>query len=395
MAPAGRWFPLFPREAMPIESSSSIATLPGPTEAVPRAAKAGEQGDGADVPELSHYAGILARGFRMIGKIARLIRDSVAAFIDDGALSHGAAISYYTIFAIGPLLLIAIGIAGLAFGQAAAQGAIVGELSGLMGQQSAEAIQSMLQSAGKGQSGTIATMIGVATLLVTATGVFVEMQTSLNAIWKAQPRTSAVSRLIRARLVSLGLILALGFLLMVSLAASAALSALGSYLNGILPAIRLLLYLANFTVSFVLIALLFAAIYKFLPDTPIAWRDVSIGAVVTTLLFTVGKSLIGVYIGSSKVASTYGAAGALIVILLWIYYSAQIFLLGAEFTKCYAHRHGSKTLYGMPTPLDLDPHTRPPVTQESGQPAKNARFLATFVSSLVLFSTLARELRRR
>jgi membrane protein len=296
----------------------------------------------------------------MIGKIARLIRESIAAFIDDEALTHGAAIAYYTIFAIAPVLLIAIVIAGLAFGQAAAQGAIVDQLSGLMGKQSAEAVQSMLQSASNGYSGTIATIIGIATLLLTASGVFVEMQTSLNAIWKAEPSNSTVSRLIRARLVSLGLIMALGFLLMVSLAASAALTALGSYLNGILPAIRLMLYVGNFIVSFVLVALLFAAIYKFLPDTPIAWRDVAIGAVVTTLLFTVGKWLIGLYIGSSRVASTYGAAGALIVLLLWIYYSAQIFLLGAEFTKCYAHRHGSKTFHGMPTPLDQDPQAHPP-----------------------------------
>lgn len=288
----------------------------------------------------------------MIGKIARLIKESIAAFIDDEALSHGAAIAYYTIFAIAPVLLIAIAIAGLAFGQAAAQGAIVDQLSGLMGKQSAEAVQSMLQSASNGYSGTIATIAGIATLLITASGVFVEMQSSLNAIWKARPDTSTVSRLIRARLVSLGLIMALGFLLMVSLAASAALTALGSYLNDILPAIRLLLYIGNFIVSFVLVALLFAAIYKFLPDTPIAWRDVAIGAVVTTLLFTVGKWLIGLYIGSSRVASTYGAAGALIVLLLWIYYSAQIFLLGAEFTKCYARRHGSRAEEARRAPPD-------------------------------------------
>jgi membrane protein len=279
----------------------------------------------------------------MVGKITGLIGQSVSAFLADGALSHGAAIAYYTIFALAPVLLIAIAIAGLVFGHDAAQGAIVVQLSGLMGQQSAEALQSMLKSASTARSSMLATVIGVATLLITATGVFSEIQTSLNAIWRAEPRTSAVSRLIRARLVSLGLVLALGFLLTVSLAMSAALAALGTYLNGVFPAISVLLHIANFTISFALMALLFAAIYKFLPDTSIAWRDVVTGAIATSLLLTIGKSLIGLYIGSSQVASSYGAAGALIVVLMRIYYSAEIFLLGAEFTKCYAHSHGSRS----------------------------------------------------
>jgi membrane protein len=279
----------------------------------------------------------------MFGKITRLIGQSVSAFLADGALSHGAAIAYYTIFALAPVLLIAIAIAGLAFGHDAAQGAIVAQLSGLMGEQSAEALQTMLKSAAGSSSSTVATVIGVVTLLVTATGVFGEIQTSLNAIWRAEPRSSAVSRLIRARLVSLGLVLALGFLLTVSLALSAALAALGTYLGGVFPAIRMILHIANFLISFALMALLFAAIYKFLPDTWIAWRDVATGAIATSLLLTIGKSLIGLYIGSSQVASSYGAAGALIIILLWVYYSAEIFLLGAEFTKCYAHSHGSRS----------------------------------------------------
>ncbi len=286
----------------------------------------------------------------MVGKIAGLISQSVAAFIADGALTYGAAIAYYTIFAIAPVLLIVIAVAGLAFGHDAAQGAIVAQLSGLMGQQSAEALQSMLRSVHSSGSGTLATIVGIVTLLITASGVFGEMQTSLNAIWKARPNTSAVSRLIRARIVSLGLVMALGFLLMVSLALSAALTAVGSYLNDFFPGIHLLLQILNFIISFLLISLLFAAIYKFLPDTPIAWRDVAIGALATALLFTVGKTLIGLYIGSSQVASSFGAAGALIVILMWIYYSAQIFLLGAEFTKCYAHSHGSKSAAGHRTP---------------------------------------------
>jgi membrane protein len=272
----------------------------------------------------------------ILGKAAVLIRRTILAFIEDGALSRGAAIAYYTIFSIAPVLVIVIAIAGLIFGREAAQGEIVRQLSGLMGQDSAEALEAMIRSASNRQSGVTATIIGTATLLLTATGVFGEMQTSLNAIWKAQPSTSTVSQLVRARIASLGLIVALGFVLMVSLVVSAALTALGSYLQSVFPGVHFLLQALNFVLSLVLISALFAAIYKILPDTPIAWRHVIAGAVVTALLFTIGKTIIGLYIGSSKVASSYGAAGALVVVLLWVYYSAQIFLLGAEFTKIYA-----------------------------------------------------------
>ena len=189
-------------------------------------------------------------------------------------------------------------------------------------------------------SGTLATIIGIGTLLLTATGAFGEIQTSLNAIWKAEPSAN-LSQLVRARLLSLGLVVTLGFLMLVSLAVSAALTALGDYLNSLFPAGHLLMSTISFVISLTLIAVLFAVIYKVLPEKPIAWRDVVIGAVVTALLFTIGKSVIGLYIGSSNVASSYGAAGALLIILLWVYYSAQIFLLGAEFTRAYAERHGS------------------------------------------------------
>ncbi len=337
----------------------------------------------------------------MFEKLARLVKATVAAFIADSALSHGAAIAYYTIFSIAPVLLIVIAIAGLVFGRDAAQGAIVAQMSGLMGQQSAEALQSMLKSASSTSSGTLGTIIGVVTLLVTASGVFGEMQTSLNAIWKAEPRSSTVSRLVRARIVSLGLIMVLGFLLMVSLALSAALAALGIYLQGVFPGMRILLQVANFAISFALISMLFAAIYKFLPDARIEWRDVTTGAAVTALLFTIGKTLIGLYIGSSKVASSYGAAGALVVILLWIYYSAQIFLLGAEFTKCYAHSHGSKTLgqaapradeaVSFPYPAASHAPSREGAAARSTEPG----FLLTILSGLIMYLTFAREWRRR
>ena len=271
-----------------------------------------------------------------------MLKETVLAFIEDGALSRGAAIAFYTVTSIAPVLLIVIAIAGLAFGRDAAQNAITAQLSGLMGQQTADVIQSVIASAGSKSSSIWATLVGMITLVLTASGVFGEMQTALNAIWKAEPKGTTVSRLIRARAASLGLVAALGFLLMVSLVVSTGLTAFGNYLDSVLPFGQVVLSVLNGVVSILLISLLFAAIYKVLPDRPIEWRDVAVGAMATGVLFTLGKSLIGWYLGSSAVASSFGAAGGLIVLLLWVYYSAQIFLLGAEFTKVFANRHGSK-----------------------------------------------------
>ncbi|MCK8784599.1 YihY/virulence factor BrkB family protein [Roseomonas sp. NAR14] len=272
----------------------------------------------------------------MLGNAWRLLKQTVVGFIEDEALSRGAAIAYYVVTSLAPVLIIVIAIAGLAFGEAAATGAIVHQLSGLMGEQSAELLQNLIRSASDRNSGIAASLVGVVILVVTASGVFGEMQASLNVIWRASPKGDTVARLLRARAVSLGLVAALGFLLLVSLVISAALTALGNYMSVYLPETALLLRLANMVVSFVLITMLIAAIYKVLPDCDLEWRDVGIGAVVTTLLFVFGKYLIGLYLGSSTVASSYGAAGALVIILIWIYYSAQIFLLGAEFTRAYA-----------------------------------------------------------
>src|ERR1044072_7180279 len=205
-----------------------------------------------------------------------------------------------------------------------------------MGDQAADVLQTALATASPKSSGVLATALGVVTLLATASGVFGEMQTALNRMWKAKPKSGTVSRLIRARAGSLGLVAALGFLLAVSLVVSAGLTALGTTLNAVLPFGEAILSVVNFLVSFLLLALLFAAIYKVLPDRAIAWRDVVMGAAVTALLFTIGKSLIGWYLGSSAVASSYGAAGGLIVLFLWVYYSTQVFLVGAEFTRAWA-----------------------------------------------------------
>jgi membrane protein len=270
------------------------------------------------------------------------VREGIEAFIADDALSRGAAISFYTVVSLGPVLFIVVAIAGLAFGEDAARGAIATELRDLMGRQSAELVQSVIQSAAGKSTGILASILGIITLLITVSGVFGEMQLALNAIWKARPpEGTTLSRLIRARAASLGLVAALGFLLLVSLVVSAILSGFGSYINAILPFGALILRTLDFVVSFALISVLFGAIYKVLPNVELTWGDVLVGAIATALLFNVGKSLIGFYLAHSATASSYGAAGALVIVSLWIYYSAQIFLLGAEFTKLYTDRHAS------------------------------------------------------
>jgi membrane protein len=271
-----------------------------------------------------------------------LLRDTVEGFIEDDGLSRGASIAYYTLFSIAPVLLVVVAIAGLVFGRDAAEGAIVTQLSTLMGRQTAEALQAMVESAAKPREGLLATITGVVVLIVATTGVFGEVQAGLNNIWKAAPsKSSTLSRLLRARLTSIGLVVTAGFLLTVSLATSAALASVSTYLKYVFPAAGTPLKVVDVVLSGLLIAGLFAAMFKVLPDTPIAWRDVGLGAVVTTILFESGKYAIAFYVGTSNVASSYGAAGALIVLLVWIYYSAQIFLLGAEFTRAFAKRYGS------------------------------------------------------
>ncbi|ESY27953.1 YihY/virulence factor BrkB family protein [Mesorhizobium sp. M1148] len=270
-------------------------------------------------------------------------KESILGFINDNALSHGAAMAFYAVTSLAPILLIVVAIAGLVFGHEAAQLALSAEIAGVMGSQTGDLLRSTIESASHRTAGTVATLVGIVTLFVTASGVFGEMQLSLNTIWKIDPPPMSVSRLVRARAASLGLVAALGFLLLVSLAASAAISALGAVINAHLPFGTIILASINGIVSFVLISALFAAIFKILPDRSLAWRDVAIGAAVTALLFTIGKSLIGWYIGTSAIASSYGAAGALLVVLLWVYYSSEIFLLGAEFTRAYSVRLGSRS----------------------------------------------------
>jgi membrane protein len=271
-----------------------------------------------------------------------LLKDTVTGFIDDEALSRGASIAYYTLFSIAPVLLVVIAIAGIAFGREAAEGAIVDQLSVMMGHRTAEALQGMIESAAKPREGTVATIIGVIVLLVATSGVFGEVQSAMNAIWKTRASAhSTLTRLMRARLASLGLVVTCGFLLTVSLATSAALAGLSTYLRYVFPDVQVVINVFDVVMSAILISGMFAAMFKVLPDTDIAWRDVAIGALASTILFEGGKYAIAFYIGQSNFTSSYGAAGALIVLLVWIYYSSQIFLLGAEFSRAYARRYGS------------------------------------------------------
>ncbi|MEJ8845277.1 YihY/virulence factor BrkB family protein [Variovorax rhizosphaerae] len=276
-------------------------------------------------------------------QLLALCCDAVSAWVDDFAPSMGAAISYYTMFSLAPLLVIVIAVAGALFGREAVQGEIVGQLGGLIGHDGATAVQGLVASASEPKRGLIAGGISIAVLLVGATTVFAELQSALDRIWHVPEadKPSGVWALLRARVLSFGLILGLAFLLMVSLLVSAGLAVLGNWTGGLMPGWEVLLQALNVVISLSVSTLLFAMIFKLMPTAPIAWRDVWIGAAVTAVLFEVGKSLIGLYLGKSGMTESFAAAGSLVVLLAWVYYAAQIFLLGAEFTKVYANAHGS------------------------------------------------------
>ena len=272
-----------------------------------------------------------------------LIKESFKGWQEDGALDLGAALAYYTIFSLAPLLLIVTGVAGLVWGREAVQGQLVSQLQGVVGPQGSQAIQTMIANAGRHGQGVIATVVGLVTILFGATGVFVQLQSAMDRVWNVEPRPGkGIWGFIRTRMLSFGMVLGIGFLLLVSLVVATAVTAFSTWVTGMMPGAKLLIEGVTFLVSFGIVTLLFAMIFKVLPDVTIAWRDVWVGAVATALLFTIGKFLIGLYLAKSSVASTYGAAGSLVVLLLWIYYSSQILFLGAEFTQVYATRYGSQ-----------------------------------------------------
>jgi membrane protein len=302
-----------------------------------------------------------------------LVKMSVVSWRQDHASSMGAALAYYTLFSIAPVLIIVIAVAGFFFGPEAARGEIVTQLRGLLGDDGATAVQGLLESASEPEEGLFATISSLALLLLGATTVFAELQSDLDRIWRAEAAKSisGLWAFLRARLLSFGMVLALAFLLLVSLVLSAGLAALGNWWGGWFEAWAILLEVINFIASFAITMGLFALIYKLLPRADIAWHDVWIGAAVTALLFAIGKFLIGLYIGRSGIASGFGAAGSFVVLLVWVYYSTQIFLLGAEFTWVYAHEFGSRR--GQPRPGRDE--TAPPKTRDAraeGRTAKTA-----------------------
>jgi membrane protein len=273
-----------------------------------------------------------------------IFRRALAGWWNDNVPRLGASLAYYTLFALAPVLVIAIAIGGLIFGAEAVRGEIVGQIQGLIGREGAKAVQSMLEGASRPSSSIAATVVGVITFFLAATGAFLELQTALNTIWHVEPKHdgSYLRVLIMQRVISFGLVVALGFLLVTSLLVSAALAAIHRYMGGAFPGVVVLWEALNVVVSLGVITLLFAMIYKVLPDVKLVWSDVWIGGLVTAGLFTIGKLLIGVYLGTASIASSYGAAGSVIVILVWVYYSAQIILLGAEFTRAYVEEFGRR-----------------------------------------------------
>jgi membrane protein len=277
-----------------------------------------------------------------ISDLPPLLWSTVKSFVSDNVPRLGASLAYYTLFSIAPVLLVVIAIAGAIYGEEAVRGEIVGQLSRLVGTEGARTVEALVENASKPKQGLVATVIGTVTFVLAATGVFLELQAALNLIWrvKAKPTPGLNLRsFLLVRLRSFGLLVSIGFLLLVSLAMSAALAALGGWLGRMAPELPTILRLVNLVLSFAVTTLLFGLLYRFLPDVRLGWKDVAVGAAATAILFNVGKELIGLYIGQSELGSVYGAAGSVMVLLVWVYYSSQVVLLGAEFTRHYTERH--------------------------------------------------------
>ena len=288
------------------------------------------------------------RSFRF-ADIRYLVAQSCASWSKHKAPRLGAALAFYTLLSLTPLLLIVVAALGLVFGRRTAQHEIVMQVQMLVGSQAGEAIDALLKGSRSSTQGIIATVVGLVTLLFSASGVMIELRDSLNTIWEipVAPSTDIRSKVfayVRERLLSFAMVLSVGFLLVVSLAVTSWIAALGELSASILPSTEVLLHLGNLLISLVVITGVFAAIYKVIPDIRLEWRDVILGAAVTSLLFTVGKSVLGVYLGKASIASSYGAFSSLVVLVLWVYYSGQIFFFGAEFTRNFAECYGSRPL---------------------------------------------------
>lgn len=286
----------------------------------------------------------LERAATAVSKVVwPLLRESCSSWLADNAPSLGAALAFYTVFSLAPALIVGVAVAGSLLGREAAEGEIMRQAQALVGAVPAQAIRAVIQSASRPTLGAFATTISIGTVLVGASGAFIELQNALNKIWKVQPRSASVLVCaIRQRCSSFALVIGVGLLLLMSVVLSAALAVAETLVGSLVPIPVLLLGVVDALLWFVITTLLFALIFKVLPDTKIAWNDVWIGAAVTSLLFTIGKIVIGMYLGRSMLASAYGAAGSFAVFLIGVYYSAQVFLLGAEFTHIYANRRGSR-----------------------------------------------------
>jgi membrane protein len=271
----------------------------------------------------------------------KLLQQTLAEWMEDGVPHLAAAIAYYTAFALAPVLVIAMAVAGLVFDRAQVRGEILGQMQQMLGAAGADLVGTLLDAAGNEERSLRALVVGVAAIVLAATGLFGELQYALNTVWDVPPREGGgVLGLLKGRFVSFTMVLGSGFLLLVSLLLSAALSAVGKYASGRLPEWAALLQVANFALGFAMTTVLFGMIYKVLPDVELRWRDVALGAAVTAALFTVGRFLIGLYLGRSSAGSAYGAAGSMAIMLLWVYYSAQVLMLGAEFTQVHARARG-------------------------------------------------------
>ena len=288
---------------------------------------------------------IIPRGVQLLTgyqprEIFRAFSQILSDWNDDKVPRLGASLAFYTLLSSAPLLLVVVAVAALAFGQRAARGQLVWEIRDLVGFDTAKAIQELVQNAYKPGSGLIATVVGIVTAMVGSTSVVVELRDALNTIWHVPPapntgRISSLVQVVKERFYSFGLILGAGVLLLLSLAMNAWVAATQKFFGAFLPLSPWILQAVTFAVSFAIIAFIFAAIYRFLPDVTLSWRDVTVGALVTAFFFEIGKQLIGLYLGRSTFSSAYGAAGSLVVLLVWVYYSAQVFFVGAEFTKAF------------------------------------------------------------
>ena len=310
-----------------------------------------------------------------------LLKDTFDEWTQDNAARLGAALAYYALFSIAPVLIIVVAVAGLVFGEAAAQGKIVEAIQGVIGADAANVIQSIIQNVRESGSGLLATIIGLVTIVLGASGLFSALKDALNAIWEIAPSPDrGLLGAIRDRILAIVFVLGIGFLLMAALAVSTAVAALSQFVGDALPGGAFAWQAVNFGVLFAILTVLFAMIYRILPDARIAWRDTWIGALFTSLLFTIGIVLLGLYLGRSSVGSTYGAAGSLVVILIWVYYSAQIFFFGAEFAQVYANKYGSRLLPDAGARRVVEAFREPPgaadmltaQVQDPGQPEEPA-----------------------